>query len=144
MTKVWKTGARSLAGVGMNFDGSSSFRCVRFAFVVAGGFAKLVAGRAGRSGEAQAFPIQDGSLTAEVPRRRSILQSTLRSKYSSTNGHNLHRYGSPKKGFYRFHPIALAGRALPLSGSAFPRLGRTSFAWRTKRTPQSTLLTIYR
>jgi hypothetical protein len=63
----------------MNFDGSSSFRCVRFAFVVAGGFAKLV-----------------------------------------------------------------AGRALPLSGSAFPRLGRTSFAWRTKRTPQSTLLTIYR
>jgi len=54
----------------MNFDRLSSFRCVRFAFVVAGGFAKLV-----------------------------------------------------------------AGRAPPLSGSAFPRLGRASFAWRTKHTP---------
>jgi len=62
---------------------------------------------AGQSGEAQAFPIQDGSLTAEVPRRRSIPQSTLRLKYSSTNEHKPHRYGSPRKGFYRLHPIAL-------------------------------------
>src|SRR3954454_13703263 len=62
----------------------------------------------GQSGEAQAFPIQESSLTAEVPRRRSIPQSTLRLKYSSTNEHNPHRYGSPKKGFYRLRPIALA------------------------------------
>ena len=35
-------------------------------------------------------------------------QSTLRLKYSSTNEHSPHRYGSPKKGFYRLRPIALA------------------------------------
>src|SRR3954451_7971314 len=35
---------------------------------------------AGQSGEARIFLIQDDNLTAEVPLRRSILQSTLRQK----------------------------------------------------------------
>src|SRR4051794_10191780 len=69
---------------------------------------------AGQSGEARIFLIQDDNLTAEVPLRRSILQSTLRQKYRSTGRHNPQRDGGPEKGLYRLHPIALAterGRA---------------------------------
>src|SRR4051794_729859 len=61
----------------------------------------------GQSGEAHIFLIQDYSLTAEVPLRRSILQSTLRQKYRSTDKHNPQRDGGPEKGLYRLHPIAL-------------------------------------
>jgi hypothetical protein len=43
---------------------------------------RLEAG-AGQSGEAHVFPVQDDNLTAELPLRRSILQSTLRRKYRS-------------------------------------------------------------
>src|SRR5688500_16786608 len=47
---------------------------------------------AGQSGEAHVLPIQDDNLTAEVPLRRSILQSTLQStlrqEYRSTGEHN--------------------------------------------------------
>src|SRR4051812_17482523 len=64
---------------------------------------------AGQSGEARIFLIQDDNLTAEVPLRRSILQSTLRQKYRSTGRHNPQRDGGPEKGLYRLHPIALAG-----------------------------------
>src|SRR3954466_907376 len=63
---------------------------------------------AGQSGEARIFLIQDDNLTAEVPLRRSILQSTLRQKYRSTGRHNPQRDGGPEKGLYRLHPIALA------------------------------------
>src|SRR4051812_15926260 len=66
--------------------------------------------QAGQSGEARIFLIQDDNLTAEVPLRRSILQSTLRQKYRSTGRHNPQRDGGPEKGLYRLHPIAL-GRA---------------------------------
>src|SRR4051794_18459980 len=66
----------------------------------------------GQSGEARIFLIQDDNLTAEVPLRRSILQSTLRQKYRSTGRHNPQRDGGPEKGLYRLHPIALC--ALPL------------------------------
>src|SRR3954452_1796725 len=62
----------------------------------------------GQSGEARIFLIQDDNLTAEVPLRRSILQSTLRQKYRSTGRHNPQRDGGPEKGLYRLHPIALA------------------------------------
>src|SRR4051794_25132758 len=61
----------------------------------------------GQSGEARIFLIQDDNLTAEVPLRRSILQSTLRQKYRSTDKHNPQRDGGPEKGLYRLHPIAL-------------------------------------
>src|SRR3954447_13417513 len=61
----------------------------------------------GQSGEARIFLIQDDNLTAEVPLRRSILQSTLRQKYRSTGRHNPQRDGGPEKGLYRLHPIAL-------------------------------------
>ena len=61
----------------------------------------------GHSGEAHVFPIQDNNLTAELPLRRSILQSTLRQKYRSTSKHNPQRDGDPEKGLYRLHPIAL-------------------------------------
>src|SRR3954466_7592638 len=64
-------------------------------------------GTAGQSGEARIFLIQDDNLTAEVPLRRSILQSTLRQKYRSTGRHNPQRDGGPEKGLYRLHPIAL-------------------------------------
>ena len=37
----------------------------------------------GQSGEAHIFPVQDDNLTAELPLRRSILQSTLQQKYRS-------------------------------------------------------------
>src|SRR4051812_14104955 len=57
------------------------------------------------------FLIQDDNLTAEVPLRRSILQSTLRQKYRSTGRHNPQRDGGPEKGLYRLHPIALGGSA---------------------------------
>src|SRR4051812_18264330 len=63
----------------------------------------------GQSGEARIFLIQDDNLTAEVPLRRSILQSTLRQKYRSTGRHNPQRDGGPEKGLYRLHPIALGG-----------------------------------
>src|SRR3954468_20135523 len=63
----------------------------------------------GQSGEARIFLIQDDNLTAEVPLRRSILQSTLRQKYRSTGRHNPQRDGGPEKGLYRLHPIALLG-----------------------------------
>src|SRR3954449_11647115 len=63
----------------------------------------------GQSGEARIFLIQDDNLTAEVPLRRSILQSTLRQKYRSTGRHNPQRDGGPEKGLYRLHPIALVG-----------------------------------
>src|SRR4051795_10773314 len=63
--------------------------------------------QAGQSGEARIFLIQDDNLTAEVPLRRSILQSTLRRKYRSTGRHNPQRDGGPEKGLYRLHPIAL-------------------------------------
>src|SRR3954447_16053854 len=52
----------------------------------------------GQSGEARIFLIQDDNLTAEVPLRRSILQSTLRQKYRSTGRHNPQRDGGPEKG----------------------------------------------
>src|SRR4051794_31229136 len=61
----------------------------------------------GQSGEARIFLIQDDNLTAEVPLRRSILQSTLRQKYRSTGRHNPQRDGGPEKGLYRLPPIAL-------------------------------------
>src|SRR3954464_4421513 len=64
-------------------------------------------GGSGQSGEARIFLIQDDNLTAEVPLRRSILQSTLRQKYRSTGRHNPQRDGGPEKGLYRLHPIAL-------------------------------------
>src|SRR4051794_14801251 len=67
----------------------------------------MVGGRPGQSGEARIFLIQDDNLTAEVPLRRSILQSTLRQKYRSTGRHNPQRDGGPEKGLYRLHPIAL-------------------------------------
>src|SRR3954464_12620379 len=69
----------------------------------------------GQSGEARIFLIQDDNLTAEVPLRRSILQSTLRQKYRSTGRHNPQRDGGPEKGLYRLHPIALGhvNEALP-------------------------------
>src|SRR4051812_2755431 len=70
---------------------------------------------AGQSGEARIFLIQDDNLTAEVPLRRSILQSTLRQKYRSTGRHNPQRDGGPEKGLYRLHPIALARHSLPSS-----------------------------
>src|SRR3954454_10609681 len=60
-----------------------------------------------QSGEARIFLIQDDNLTAEVPIRRSILQSTLRQKYRSTGKHTPQRDGGPEKGLYRLHPIAL-------------------------------------
>src|SRR3954469_23679396 len=66
--------------------------------------------RPGQSGEARIFLIQDDNLTAEVPLRRSILQSTLRQKYRSTGRHNPQRDGGPEKGLYRLHPIALGLR----------------------------------
>ena len=90
---------------------------------VSGGCLQGLRYRPGQSGEAQAFPIQDGSLTAEVPQRRSIPQSTLRLKYSSTNEHSPHRYGSPKKGFYRLRPIALQGNP-GQSGEAYKVLSQ--------------------
>src|SRR3954451_13654164 len=55
-------------------------------------------GSPGQSGEARIFLIQDDNLTAEVPLRRSILQSTLRQKYRSTGRHNPQRDGGPEKG----------------------------------------------
>src|SRR3954463_14860305 len=71
-------------------------------------------GSPGQSGEARIFLIQDDNLTAEVPLRRSILQSilqsTLRQKYRSTGRHNPQRDGGPEKGLYRLHPIALGYR----------------------------------
>src|SRR3954469_12196437 len=70
---------------------------------------------AGQSGEARIFLIQDDNLTAEVPLRRSILQSTLRQKYRSTGRHNPQRDGGPEKGLYRLHPIALASRIIVAS-----------------------------
>src|SRR3954465_3032348 len=73
---------------------------------------------AGRSGEARIFLIQDDNLTAEVPLRRSILQSTLRQKYRSTGRHNPQRDGGPEKGLYRLHPIALS--QAPPSGQSGP------------------------
>src|SRR3954467_1168072 len=69
-------------------------------------------GQAGQSGEARIFLIQDYSLTAEVPLRRSILQSTLRQKYRSTDKHNPQRDGGPEKGLYRLHPIALRAQGV--------------------------------
>src|SRR3954453_4452231 len=77
----------------------------------------------GESGEARIFLIQDDNLTAEVPLRRSILQSTLRQKYRSTGRHNPQRDGGPEKGLYRLHPIALVlgsprSRAATLSATA--------------------------
>src|SRR4051812_37567313 len=66
----------------------------------------------GQSGEARIFLIQDDNLTAEVPLRRSILQSTLRQKYRSTGRHNPQRDGGPEKGLYRLHPIALSQELL--------------------------------
>src|SRR4051812_13599182 len=75
--------------------------------------------RPGQSGEARIFLIQDDNLTAEVPLRRSILQSTLRQKYRSTGRHNPQRDGGPEKGLYRLHPIALAWRrAISVSAPA--------------------------
>src|SRR4051794_39153354 len=71
----------------------------------------------GQSGEARIFLIQDDNLTAEVPLRRSILQSTLRQKYRSTGRHNPQRDGGPEKGLYRLHPIALG------DGMLWPRGG---------------------
>ena len=62
---------------------------------------------AGQSGEAHVFLVQDDNLTAELPLRQSILQSTLRQKYKSTGKHNPQRDGGPEKGLYRLHPIAL-------------------------------------
>src|SRR3954469_2434170 len=67
----------------------------------------ISASHPGQSGEARIFLIQDDNLTAEVPLRRSILQSTLRQKYRSTGRHNPQRDGGPEKGLYRLHPIAL-------------------------------------
>src|SRR4051794_10057372 len=72
--------------------------------------------RSGQSGEARIFLIQDDNLTAEVPLRRSILQSTLRQKYRSTGRHNPQRDGGPEKGLYRLHPIALGMEAAVLRG----------------------------
>src|SRR4051812_5102836 len=77
---------------------------------------------AGQSGEARIFLIQDDNLTAEVPLRRSILQSTLRQKYRSTGRHNPQRDGGPEKGLYRLHPIALGVNGYP--GTRFSRTGR--------------------
>src|SRR3954447_26079592 len=71
---------------------------------------------AGQSGEARIFLIQDDKLTAEVPLRRSILQSTLRQKYRSTGRHNPQRDGGPEKGLYRLHPIALRGTPSSITG----------------------------
>src|SRR5687768_18587168 len=68
--------------------------------------------RPGQSGEAHVLPIQDDNLTAEVPLRRSILQSTLRQEYRSTGEHNPQRDGGPEKGLYRLHPIALGVEGL--------------------------------
>src|SRR3954471_18248656 len=70
-------------------DGRIAYRC---------------AAGSGQSGEARIFLIQDDNLTAEVPLRRSILQSTLRQKYRSTGRHNPQRDGGPEKGLYRLHP----------------------------------------
>src|SRR4051812_26563484 len=67
----------------------------------------------GQSGEARIFLIQDDNLTAEVPLRRSILQSTLRQKYRSTGRHNPQRDGGSEKGLYRLHPIALPVSSCP-------------------------------
>ena len=67
---------------------------------------------AGQSDEAHVFPIQDNNLTAGLPLRRSILQSTLRQKYRSTGKHNPQHDGGPEKGLYRLHPIALANACL--------------------------------
>jgi hypothetical protein len=85
---------------------------------------------AGQSGEAHIFPIQDDKLTAELPLRRSILQSTLRQKYRSPGKHNPQRDGGPEKGLYRLHLIALACLAhlidnpgLFSAGRAVSRLG---------------------
>ena len=61
----------------------------------------------GQSGEAHVFPVQDDNLTAELPLRRSILQSTLRQKYRSAGKHNPQRDGGPEKGLYRLYPVAL-------------------------------------
>src|SRR3954470_15594646 len=80
--------------------------------------------RPGQSGEARIFLIQDDNLTAEVPLRRSILQSTLRQKYRSTGRHNPQRDGGPEKGLYRLHPIALQMQEL---GGVLPEeSGRSS------------------
>jgi hypothetical protein len=68
--------------------------------------------RAGKSGESHVFPIQDDNLTAGLPLRRSILQSTLRQKYRSTGKHNPQRDSGSEKGLYRLHPIALANACL--------------------------------
>src|SRR3954471_15183723 len=67
------------------------------------------------------FLIQDDNLTAEVPLRRSILQSTLRQKYRSTGRHNPQRDGGPEKGLYRLHPIALAGDGVFSGRREWPR-----------------------
>src|SRR3954465_9168371 len=79
----------------------------------------------GQSGEARIFLIQDDNLTAEVPLRRSILQSTLRQKYRSTGRHNPQRDGGPEKGLYRLHPIALpiGTGGCALSGGQRQRIG---------------------
>src|SRR3954452_13043571 len=83
-------------------------------------------GSPGQSGEARIFLIQDDNLTAEVPLRRSILQSilqsTLRQKYRSTGRHNPQRDGGPEKGLYRLHPIALAARAGVIDAPKAPDL----------------------
>src|SRR3954471_21696685 len=79
--------------------------------------------RPGQSGEARIFLIQDDNLTAEVPLRRSILQSTLRQKYRSTGRHNPQRDGGPEKGLYRLHPIAL-DRPRPALANASMGRGR--------------------
>src|SRR3954468_11678897 len=81
---------------------------------------------AGQSGEARIFLIQDDNLTAEVPLRRSILQSTLRQKYRSTGRHNPQRDGGPEKGLYRLHPIALP-MAANRTGPRWRKVGRNVF-----------------
>src|SRR4051812_46763062 len=85
----------------------------------------------GQSGEARIFLIQDDNLTAEVPLRRSILQSTLRQKYRSTGRHNPQRDSGPEKGLYRLHPIAL--EVIPIARQLWLLIFPAIPAWRARR-----------
>src|SRR5689334_9286307 len=81
----------------------------------------------GQSGEAHALLIQDHTLTAEVPLRRSILQSTLRQKYRSAGDITHSVTAVLRKDFIGF-------TRLPCSGPAFYRRADHLFAMGRFRT----------
>src|SRR5215213_2939772 len=82
----------------------------------------------GQSGEAHIFPIQDDNLTAELPLRRSILQSTLRQKYRSAGDITHSVTAVLRKDFIGFTrlPCRIASQVSASSLPALPCRGAVS------------------